>query len=53
MTIVKGLFGVFYATDILMGQKPFYEKPEKKKEDEGFQKLLDEKIDELNKRRMI
>ena len=52
MTVVKGLSGVFAATDILMGHKPFYE-PSKKnqaREDKGFQKLLDEKIDELKRK---
>ena len=52
MIIVKGLSGVFAATDILMGHKPFYEPPKKtdKPEDKGFQKILDREIDVLKKR---
>ena len=52
MTVAKGLSGVFAATDILMGHKPFYEPPKKvpKSEDKGFQKNLDREIETLNMR---
>ena len=53
MTVVKGLSGVFAATDILMGHKPFYEPPKKTqtKEDMGFRKILDKEIKELDRKR--
>lgn len=50
MTVVKGLSGVFYATDILMGHKPFYEKPKTKPKDDNFKEVFNKACEDLKKK---
>jgi len=50
MAVVKGLSGVFYATDILMWHKPFYEKPKPKPKDENFKEVFDKACKDLEKK---
>lgn len=50
MRTVRDLSGVFAATDMLMGHKPIFEKPDVKKEDNNFQNILDDAIAKLKAR---